>query len=133
MAPQTSLSESPAHPDSRLLSLQEERNVARGDRGIENGMYYVGIYLKVIIIMCVDSAVKPPTCLDSVFRTESSTQLPARALLAATPNMPTSARSQSSGWSPSRYTQYRASAPTPGRVDRLLALHEAPRHAGLWT
>ncbi len=28
---------------------------------------------------------------------------------------------------------HRASAPTPGLVDRLLALHEARRYAGLWT
>ncbi len=36
------LTKSSAHPNSRLLGLREDGNVARGDWGIEGGMQYVG-------------------------------------------------------------------------------------------
>src|SRR6266702_5592578 len=69
-----------------------------------------------LLRMCVDSAGEPPTFLDSVPKTDSSPQPPARAFLAATPYTPTSARPQISELGlvrESPYTQYCASPHTP--------------------
>ncbi len=69
--------------------------------------------------MCVDSTVESPTYLHSVPKAELSPQPPRRTLRARV--------------SPRVAAHNTVSASTPGCVDRLPALHEALRHAGLWT
>src|SRR6266702_181456 len=86
--------DSPSRPLIRILGWRRETSL----EVIEVLRMGCNIWaLPKIVIMCVGPVIGPPTCLDSVPKTQSLPQPPPRALLAATPYTPTSARSQSPG------------------------------------